>query len=143
VVVVETPAPPPVVVVTRPRVAVLDFVTLGDPALVPPGLGAWAAEQFAPYLCPPYDGTDRGELYWYMGRLGLTLRDAVIDPLARLYLGRALNARFVVLGTLRATPAGLEVTTHLLDTETGARLSTVGALVRDQYELKCRLGEMA
>jgi tetratricopeptide (TPR) repeat protein len=144
VVVVQTPAPPPpVVVVARPRVAVLDFAALGDPALVPPGLGAWAAEQMAPYLCPPFDPADRGEVYWYMGRLGLTLRDAVIDPLARLYLGRALNARYVVLGTLRATPAGLEVAAHLLDAETGARLATAESVARDRADLKCRLGELA
>src|SRR5581483_10469178 len=91
----------------------------------------------------PYDAVDRGEVCWYMGRLGLTLRDVVIDPLARLYLGRALNARFVVLGTLRPTPAGLNVVAHLLDTETGARLGTAEAVVRDQYELKCRLSELA
>src|SRR5205085_10360030 len=52
--------PPAPVVVARPRVAVLDFVAVGDPAFVPPGVGAWAAEQLAPYLCPPYDVADRG-----------------------------------------------------------------------------------
>ncbi len=141
--VVDAPAAPVPVMVVRPRVAVLDFAALGDQAAVPPTLGAWAAEQFAPYLCPPYDVADRGEVYWYMGRLGLTLRDVVIDPLARLYLGRALNARYVVLGTLRATPAGLDVAAHLLDAETGARLGTAEATVRDRAELKYRLGELA
>ncbi|HEY1376273.1 MAG TPA: hypothetical protein VGF55_05740 [Gemmataceae bacterium] len=142
--------PPPVMVVEAPpvvvarlRVAVLDFVATGDPNLVPSGLGAWAAENVAPYLCPPYDVADRGEVYWYMGRLGVSLRDAVIDPLARLYLGRALNARFVVLGTLQATPAGLAVAVHLLDTETGCRLGTAEGIARDRNELKCRLGELA
>ena len=130
-------------IVARPRVAVIDFVTTGDPALVPPGLGAWAAENVAPYLCPPYDVADRGEVYWYMGRLGLTLRDVVVDPLARLYLGRALNARFVVLGTLRATPAGLDVMGYLIDTEAGVELNRGGILARDRGELKCRLGELA
>src|SRR5439155_380666 len=72
-----------------------------------------------------------------------TLRDAVIDPLARLYLGRALNARYVVLGTLQATPAGLSVAAHLLDTETGARLATAEGIARDRSELKYRLGELA
>src|SRR5207253_5009300 len=131
---VAVAAPAPVVV--RPRIAVLDFVAVGDPAAAPPGLGPWAAEHLAPYLYPPYDVADRGELYWYMGRLGLTLRDVVVDPLARLYLGRALNARFVVLGTLQATPSGLNVMGYLLDTEAGCELNRGGILARDRAELK-------
>jgi colicin import membrane protein len=139
---------PPVVaplvpIVVTPRLAVLDFVAAGDPSLVSSGLGAWAAENVSPYLSPPYDLADRGEVYWYMGRLGITLKDAVCDPLARLYLGRALNVRYVVLGTLRATPAGLEAVAHLLDTETGIEVNTAAATARDRGELKCRLGEMA
>lgn len=141
--------PPPVVVAAtpviaaRPRVAVIDFVTTGGPTSVPPGLGSWAAENVAPYLCPPYDVADRGEVYWYMGRLGMTLRDVVVDPMARLYLGRALNARFLVIGTLRSTPAGLDVMGYLLDTEAGLELNRGGILARDQAELKCRLGELS
>jgi hypothetical protein len=137
--------PPPAVVVqappvVRPRLALLAFAA-GDPTLAP--LCTWAAENVAPYLSPPYDLADRGEVYWYMGRLGVTLRDAVIDPLARLYLGRAMNVRFMVLGTVQQTPAGLQVVTHLLDTETGAELNTAAAVARDRGELKCRLGEIA
>src|SRR5262249_4483879 len=64
------PPAPPAPVIIRPRAAVLDFASPSDPAL-----GAWAAEQIAPYLCPPYDVVDRGEVYWYMGRLGMTVRD--------------------------------------------------------------------
>jgi tetratricopeptide (TPR) repeat protein len=140
--------PPPVVAapvpgVIVPRLAVLDFVAAGEPSLVAPGLGQWAAENIAPYLSPPYDVADRGEVYWYMGRLGMTLKDAVCDPLARLYLGRALNVRYIVLGTLRATPAGLETVAHLLDTETGIEVNTAAATARDRGDLKCRLGEMA
>jgi hypothetical protein len=143
-------AAPPPVVSPQPRAAVLDFVALDAPAGAPPvtdrGLnttGVWAAETIAPYLSPPYELADRGEVSWYMGRLGLTLRDAVCDPMARLFLGRALNVRFIVLGSLRTTPAGLEVVAHLLDTETGAELNTATAVVRDRGELKCRLGEIA
>jgi tetratricopeptide (TPR) repeat protein len=138
-------APPPVVAVASPpRAAVLDFVTVGLPTESPSsGLGAWAADNVAPYLSPPYELADRGNVYWYMGRLGITVRDAVVDPVARFYLGRALNLRFIVLGTLRQTPAGLEVVAHLLDTETGAELSTVSVVARDRGELKCRLGDVA
>jgi len=134
---------PPAPIAVRPRLAVLDFVALGNPAAIPNGAGSWTAEQLAPYLCPPYDAADRDELYWYMGRLGLTLRDVVIDPLARLYLGRAMNVRFFVLGTLRATPGGIDVAAHLLDAETGARLGTAETRVANQRELKLQLAELA
>jgi tetratricopeptide (TPR) repeat protein len=66
-----------------------------------------------------------------------------VDPLARLYLGRALNVRFLVLGTVQSTPGGLQVVAHLLDTETGAEVNTAAAVARDRTELKCRLGEIA
>ena len=127
----------------HPRVAVLDFVTAGEPALVPPGLGAWAAEAISPYLSTSYSVADRGEVYWYMGSLGVTLRDAVVDPVARFYLGRALNVRFVVLGTVQATANGFQVAAHLLDTETGTEVNTATAVAKDRGELKCRVGEIA
>src|SRR5262249_17032774 len=84
VVVVAAPPPPP-----RPRIAILNFVVSGDPAVLPPGLDAWVADNIAPYFCPPYEVIDRGEVFWYMGRLGMTLRDLLVDPAARRYLGRA------------------------------------------------------
>ena len=130
-------------VAVHPRVAVLDFVTAGEPALVPPGLGAWAAEAISPYLSTSYSVADRGEVYWYMGSLGVTLRDAVVDPVARFYLGRALNVRFVVLGTVQATAKGFQVAAHLLDTETGREVNTATSVAKDRGELKCRVGEIA
>src|SRR5262249_5456273 len=93
--------PPPVVVVPppppRPRLAVLNFVMDGDPQAVPLGLGAWTAENLAPSFCPPYDVVDRGQVFWYMGRLDLSLRDLLTDPAARSWLARALDVRYFVL----------------------------------------------
>src|SRR5439155_1707906 len=61
----------------------------------------------------------------------------------RACLGRALGVRFFVFGAMNATPAGLDVATHMVDAETGARVG--GALIRvhSREELKCRLGDLA
>jgi tetratricopeptide (TPR) repeat protein len=144
---VPPPSPLPVVVVVAappppPRLAVLDFVEIGDPAVVPPGLGAWTGQQIAAYFYPAYEVVDRGEVFWWMGRLGLTYRDVLTDPCARRWLGRALNVRFFVVGTLRET-ASFVATTHLLDAETGFLYGAGRVHVTDPWELKLRLGELA
>src|SRR5205807_1004490 len=77
-VVVAAPPPPP-----RPRIAVLSFAVRGDPAVVPPGLGPWTAENITPYFYPAYELVDGGEVNWYMGRMGMTFRDLLTDPSAR------------------------------------------------------------
>jgi tetratricopeptide (TPR) repeat protein len=138
------PPPPPVVVVAapRPRLAVLGFYCGGDPGLVPAALGDWAADSVAPYLGGNYELIDRGEVCWYMGRLGLTMRDLLRDAEARLCLARALHARFFVFGTVQPT-ASFNVDTHLVDAETGARTGTASIHVKDQQELKLRAGELA
>src|SRR5207302_7824499 len=104
------PPPPPVVVVATPpgprvarRVAILSFLVNADPGLVPVGFGDWAAAQIASYFTPQYEVVDRGEVCWYMGRLGLTMRDVLADEGARRWLGRALNVRFFVFGTVQQT----------------------------------------
>src|SRR5262249_20798713 len=112
VVVIAAPPPPP------PRLAVLDFVECGPPSVIPPGLGAWAAQEMAPYFAPASEVVARGELFGWMGRLGMTYRDLVTDPAARRWLGRALGARFFVVGTLRETTS-FDAAASLLDAETG------------------------
>jgi len=134
--VVVTPPPPP-----PPRIAVLDFQVYGDPA-VPPALGYWAGEQLAPYLFPPYAPIERGELWWYMGRLGMTYQDLLTDPSARRWLGRALNVRYFLSGAIRAGQ-GLEVTTYLLDAEEGVLLGRGRVLAFDKRDLKLKLPELA
>ena len=59
--------------------------------VVAPGLGPWTADQLAPYFAANYHVVDRAEVYYYMGRLGLTLRDVLLDPSARLCLARAMG----------------------------------------------------
>jgi hypothetical protein len=141
-----TPAAPlPVVVVqpvvVRPRLAVFGFLVNSDPGLVPPAVGDWAADQFAS-CCGNYELIDRGEVCWYMGRLGLTMRDVLRDDAARRCLAQALNARFFVFGVIQQT-ASFNVSTHLFDTESGARTGTAMIHVQDHQELKLLAHELA
>jgi tetratricopeptide (TPR) repeat protein len=130
------------VVVVRPRVAVFGWVCSCRPGLVPPAASEVLADQFASYCRGSYEVIDRGEVCWYMGRLGLTMREVLNDPASRRCLAQALNARYFVFGSLRET-ASFDVETHLVDPETGTRTGTGKIHVKDQDELKLRLGELA
>jgi tetratricopeptide (TPR) repeat protein len=140
--------PPPVVVVpvTRPRLVVLPFAEFRDPyqipSSIPPELGLWTADAIAPYLAGRYDVVDRGELFWWMGRLGLTMRDVLTNPSARLCLGRALGARFFLMGALREV-ASFDVTTHVIDAELNGQVAGAAIRVNNAAELRYRLGELA
>jgi tetratricopeptide (TPR) repeat protein len=141
------PPPPPEIVVVappppRPRIAILDLAVIGNPNVVPPTLGAWTADNIAPYFCPTYDVVDRETVCWYMNRLGLSLRDVLTDPIARRWLGRALGVRFFVLGDVRET-ASFVVTTHLVDAECGYEYGWGSVHVQSPLELRLRLGELA
>ena len=138
------PPPPPVVVVVPPppRVAVMNFVVNADPGLVPVGFSDWAADQMASYFVGPYQVVDRGEVCWYMGRLGITMRDVLTNASARLWLGRALNVRFFVFGIVEQTHS-FNVSTHLVDAETGVKQGGGMIHVQDHQELKLRMGELA
>jgi tetratricopeptide (TPR) repeat protein len=134
------PAPP---VQSQPGLAVLDFITIGDPRIVPTGLGGRVAARLGPYFTPHFRVVDRGALAWYMGRLGLTIRDVVTDPVGRAYLGMATDARYFIVGTVRPTPAGVEVVAHLLDATTGGRVDKAAFIARDVAELQYRIPEIA
>jgi tetratricopeptide (TPR) repeat protein len=137
--------PPPVVVqpiIVRPRLAVLPFVEIGRPGFVPPGLGVWTAQHIAPHFAPAVELVDQSELFWWMGRLGLTYRDVLINPHARLVLARALNARHFLMGALEDT-ASFDARTYLVDTEFNVLIGSGRIHVHSPFELKCRLGELA
>ena len=114
--------PPPVIVVLPPpgppRIAIVDFVIVGDLLVVPPGLSPWVPQHLAPYFWPQYEVVDRGELLWWMGRMGITVRDLMEDPYARRWLGRALNIRYFVLGNI-VQSASFDVNTYMIDAEHG------------------------
>lgn len=140
--VIVAPAPPVVYVpVARPRIAILNFVVNADPGRVPSSFGDWAAEQMTAYFNPMYEVVERGEVCWYMGRLGITMRDVVYNPSARVCLGRALNVRFLVMGAIQQT-ASFDVSTHLVDVESGGKQGGGKIHVQDSQELKLRLGEL-
>src|SRR5258708_38348823 len=116
------PPPPPQVVVvpvvSRPRVAVFGFLLNSSPGLVPPNIGEWASDHFASY-CGDYELIDRGEGCWYMGRLGITMRDVLRDPAGTRCRAQAVNARCFVCGATERT-ASVNVSTRLLEAEAAA-----------------------
>jgi tetratricopeptide (TPR) repeat protein len=140
------PPPVEVVIVTRPRIVVLPFAEFRDPFQVPssidPGLGIWTAGAMAPYLASRYDVVDSGELYWWMGRLGLTMRDVLTNPSARLCLGRAVGARFFLMGSLREV-ASFDVSAHVIDAELNGQVYGAQMRVSNSAELRYRLPEFA
>src|SRR5207237_4492203 len=87
----------------RPRIAFMNFYVIGDPLSVPPALSYWTPEGLMPYFAWRYDVVDRAELFWWMGRMGLTVRDVLVNPCARRWLARALNIRYFVFGEIRET----------------------------------------
>jgi tetratricopeptide (TPR) repeat protein len=134
--------PPAPEFVFRPRVAVIDFLFVGDVSKVGPYFGVWSAEFLAPYLRPEFGIADRAELYWWMGRLGLTFTDLVTDPVARFYVGRALGLRYFLFGSIVET-ASFNVTTYLVDADYGYLASSARVHVRTAAEMKLRLAELA
>jgi tetratricopeptide (TPR) repeat protein len=135
--------PEPVVIVARPRVVVMPFLVSGNPLVVPPALGDWTPQQLAPYLqFAGYDIVDPAEVYWYMGSLGMTMNDLMTDPSARRWLGRAVGARFFLLGTIEQT-ASFDVSTYLIDAEFGYLQGGARMHVRSPFELRLRMGELA
>jgi tetratricopeptide (TPR) repeat protein len=126
----------------HPRVAVLDFLVVGDARVAPPSLSWWTADNIGPYLSPTYDVVERGELFWYMNRLGLSAADLHKDPSARRWLARALNVRGFLFGSVREA-RGLTATAHLVDADYGYEVGGGRINVRDAAELKLRLGELA
>ena len=132
--------PPPVPV--RPRLIVFTFQLATQPGLVPPNLGDAASDQFASYFGSSFDIIERGEVCWYMGRLGITFADIVTDPGARIALAQAMNAQFYCFGTVIQTNS-LDVEAHLMNLTTNQRTATGKIHVQDHEEMKLRLGELA
>jgi tetratricopeptide (TPR) repeat protein len=141
------PPPPPVVVVVppvvvvRPRIAIFNFVIDAPPGLVPVGCDNWAADQLAGCYAAQYEVIDRGEVCWWMGRLGITMRDVLFDPMARAALAQSLNARFFVFGSMTHT-ASFDVSAHMVDAQTGAKTGGGFIHVQDHNEMKLRMQEL-
>jgi tetratricopeptide (TPR) repeat protein len=121
---------------------VFNFLVNSEPGLVPPAVGDWAADQFAASFGGRYELVERGEVCWYMGRLGVTMKDVLGDAAARRCLAQALNVRFFVFGSIQQT-SSFDVATHLVDADTGARTGTGKIHVQDHQELKLRMTELA
>ncbi|HMP59924.1 MAG TPA: hypothetical protein PKD86_11270, partial [Gemmatales bacterium] len=138
--------PPPSVILPPPppRVAVVNFQVAGDPRILPPSLSGWLPEQLAPYFMPAMEVVDRGQLYWYMGRLGITVHDLVFNLEARRWLGRALGARFLVLGAVQTLPDGrISLLTVMVDTEFGTMAGRGEIVVVSPAGIRPSLGPLA
>ena len=122
----------------RPRMAVLPFVEMG----VPYGMGSWTADNIAPYFYPSYDLVDTGTAYWWMARLGLTYRDVLVDPSARLLLARALGVRYLLFGNLLDN-MGIDASTQIVDAEFNCLAASAQIKAGNPFELKMRLSELA
>lgn len=129
-------------VAPRPRLAVMPFMTVGNPFVVPPSLSTWTPANLSPYFAWRFEIVDPNEIYWYMGRMGVTMNDLLVNPNARRWLGRAVGARFFLFGNHIET-ASFDVNTYLIDSEFGFLRGTARINVRNPYELKLRLPELA
>lgn len=129
---------PPII---RPRIAVIGFMVNADPRFLPIGYGEWAADYLTSQLYPYYDVVDRGLVYWWMARLGLSARDVLVNPAARWWLARALNVRFFVFGAVIPT-ASFNVNAHMVNAETGARSGVANIHVQDHNDIKLRMPEI-
>jgi tetratricopeptide (TPR) repeat protein len=130
------------IVVPPPRIAFVNFKVIGNPRIVPPILSTWVPQALAPYFRPQYEVVEPGEVYWMMANLGMTMTDVVNDPNARRWLGRALNVQAFVLGAVEES-ASFNVSTYLVDAEHGYLQGWARIHVRNPFELRLRLGELA
>ena len=142
------PPPAPMLIVVqqpvyvRPRIAVMPFMTVGDPFLMSPALSYWTPTNLAPYLSSRYEVVDPSVVYWYMARVGMSMNDLLVDPNARRWLGRATGVRYFVFGSHIQTTS-FDVNTYLIDAEFGTMQGQARINVQDAYELKLRLPELA
>ena len=108
---------PPNASTPRPRAAVFDFAVEGNAPDT--GLRVWSAESLSAQLPPAMQAIGREELNWHLFRLGLSFHDIVSDSAARFYLARALDARYLIFGTLGTGSAGIAATALMLNAESG------------------------
>ncbi len=126
----------------RPGLAILDFRIVGQSKVAPTYLSWWIPANLAPYLTRDYREIDRAELLWWMGRLGVTPADLVRDHAARIYLARAVDARYFLFGSAVEVD-DLRLTDYLVEAATGFLVSGARIQVRDAGDLRNQLGELA
>jgi tetratricopeptide (TPR) repeat protein len=136
---IETPVPTP-----KPRLAVADFPAFDRDWLASDFdyLGQAVAERIGPYFGASYELVDRAEWHWWMGRLGITYQDLITDRVARVYLCRALNVRYVLFGDVTVT-AGYDASAYLVDAEYGFVVGAARTHGANRPNLKMRLPELA
>jgi hypothetical protein len=135
--------PPPVIVVLPPpRIAVVNFVVVGSPKKVPPWLAWWTPQNLLPYLANSYDVVPPGPTHWWMKKMGITTKQLMFDPYARMWLGRAMNVQYFLFGNIVET-ASFDVNTFLVEAETGYLKGRGWMHAHHPDELRFRLGDLA
>lgn len=124
-----------------PRVVVAQFAV--SDGFGPPEIQTGLTDIVSAYLSRSLSVVSRCEWNWYMERLGLSLADLATDPNARYYLARALDVRYMVLGSAQKTATGFEVKTVLLQPESGAKLDAARVHSGTLNEMRFRLDELA
>ena len=128
----------------RPRIAVMPFVTMGDPSYMSPALSWWTPANLSPYFTSRYDVADPNIVNWYMASVGLSMNDLFNNPTALRWLGRGVGVRYFVFGNQMPDPvSGFDVNTYLVDAEFGYLQGSANINVQSTYELKLRLPELA
>jgi tetratricopeptide (TPR) repeat protein len=137
---VAAPVAVPAIVPLRPRMVVFGFIP-GRADLVPPRTTDLYADQLASYFAGRYEVVDRGEVSWFMGRLGLTVADVLNDPVSRRCLAESMGARYFTFTALAA--GSIKLDSHVIDAQTNSRIGTASITAANADELKLRLGEVA
>jgi tetratricopeptide (TPR) repeat protein len=138
--------PPPVIVVLPPppppRIAIVNFVVAGSPKKVPPWLAWWTPQNLMPYLATSYEIVPPGPTHWWMKKMGITTKQLMFDPYARMWLGRAMNVQYFLFGNIVET-ASFDVNTFLVEAETGYLKGRGWMHAHHPDELRFRLGDLA
>jgi hypothetical protein len=127
----------------KPSVAVMPFLTMGDPSYMPPALTWWTPANLSPYLTPRYNVADPNVVNWLMARAGISMNDLLTNPVARFWLARAAGVRYFVFGNHIQQASGFDVNTYLVDAELGYQQGSANINVQSTYELKLRLPQLA
>ncbi|MEW6358102.1 MAG: hypothetical protein AB1696_17345 [Planctomycetota bacterium] len=131
-------APPPVP--ERERLAVFDFMAFGDPGY--PYAGRETADLLASYFRDRFDVVDRYQMFWYMRRWHVSLRDLMRSRQRLVWFGRAFGIRYFVMGYLM--PAGsFDVVAQVVDTQTGLVQSRARMRVHDGDEMRFRMADFS
>ncbi len=123
----------------RDRVAVFDFIPLGG---APPFAGAEAAALLGSYLSRDFEVVDRDQLYWYMHRMRVTMRQLLHSRQRLMWFGRIFRIRYFIMGYLLPSRS-FDVAARVVDAADGLVKSEVRMHVFNADDLRFRMPEFS